>query len=109
MTYEPLKLEEKFSEENERFLKLILGLIKEKKIDLYKPGTLINESVYKNLTDEEKAKADFEAVNMIGSIREIYNLVEAGYERTYQTENLVERLRNQKERLEEVSGDIFII
>lgn len=95
--------------EDEAFLDLVLGLIGTKKIDLYKPSSLLNEAVYGAASDEARRKADFEAVQMIATVREIKDLCDHGFRESFQVENLVYRLRVTKERLEEAGGDLFII
>lgn len=94
---------------DKEFLDLIMRLIEEKKIDLYKPSSLLSLSLYDSLDDEAKAKADLESMNMLTTIREIHGLIKAGFEGSFQVNNLVSRLRVAKERSEEVGGDIFII
>lgn len=91
------------------FLSMLVGMIKDGKIDLYKPESLINHDVYGKLDEARQGKADFEAVNLLTVIREINGLYNAGFEDTYQIENLVERLKATKERLETQGGDLFII
>ena len=94
---------------DQEFLNLIISLIDDKKIDLYQPSTLINNAVYDKLDEQEQGKVDLEAMNMLTAIREIKGLYDNGYKETFQMENIVHRLRITKERLEEVSGDVFII
>jgi len=106
---QPLKDPKKMDKVDSDFLELIIKLIQDGKIDLYKPSTLINDIVYDNLTSELKGKADFAAMNLISSIRELKGLYDNGYKDTFQTKNLVHRLRLHKERLEEAGGDLFII
>jgi predicted HTH domain antitoxin len=96
-------------ENNEQFLNLIISLINEGKIDLYKPATLINQNLYDQLTEDKKGKVDLEAMNLLSAIREIKGLFDTGNKDTYQMKNLVERVKNTKERLEEEGGDLFII
>lgn len=109
MLNEPLANSEGNSAENEKFLSLLLSLIEEGKIELYRPSSLINTPVYEGLDDENKSKADLESVNMLAKIRDIKGLCDAGYRETFQVENLVHTLRESKERLEEAGGDLFII
>ncbi|MBD3360976.1 hypothetical protein GF366_04210 [Candidatus Peregrinibacteria bacterium] len=97
------------SRENHDFLEKIVDLIEKEKIDLYKPETLINREYYDKLTEREQGKADFEAVNLLSALREIKDLYDLGKIDTYQMQNLLERIRNTKERLEEEGGDLFII
>ncbi|MBI2634212.1 hypothetical protein HYW82_00900 [Candidatus Peregrinibacteria bacterium] len=104
----PLKDDSARSEEDKGFLELLMKLIRDGKIDLYKASTLINPAVYQNLTEEKKGKADFEAMNLLSTIREIKGLFEAGFQDTYQLWYMVEKLRLTKERLE-ADQDLFII
>ncbi|MFH1283999.1 MAG: hypothetical protein ABIH78_00190 [Candidatus Peregrinibacteria bacterium] len=105
----PLPNPEGVSDKNREFLKMVMNLINEGKIDLLKPDTLINHAVYDNLPEPERGKADLEAVNLLFAIKEIKYLFESGFSETYQMQNLLERVRNTKERLEDSTGDLFII
>ena len=80
-----------------------------KKINLYLPSTLLNQSVYEKLTDEAQGNADLDAINLTNAMREIKGLCDAGFKDTYQVQNLVHQLRATKERLEEAGGDLFVI
>lgn len=97
------------TDENDKFMHSVVQLINDGKIELHTPSTLINDSVYGDLSEEEKGKADLEAMNLLGTIREMKDLFDAGYKDSYQMENLVERIINTKERIETEKGDIFII
>jgi len=105
----PLDYPGELSRKDQDFLNLILDLIEKKKIDLYRPTSLLNHAVYDNLNESSKAKAELDAFNFLATIREIKKLHEANLGKTYQMENLVHRMRVTKERLEKISGDIFII
>lgn len=105
----PLAAPEGVSEKNREFLHMVVQLIEDGKIELFTPSTLINESVYEKLSEEEKGKADLEAMNLLATVREMKDLFDAGFKDSYQMENLVERVRNSKERIESEKGDIFII
>lgn len=95
--------------EGEKFLKMLINLIDEGKIDLYKPETLLNKKNYSKLSEEEQGKVDIEALNLLSAIREIKGLYDSENKETYQMKNLVERIKNTKERLEVKRGDVFII
>ncbi len=97
------------SDENDKFLHLVISLINDEKIKLHTPSTLINKAVYDDLSEEKQGLADMEAVNLLSAIREIKDLFDAGHKDTYQMQNLVERVRNTKERIEEKGGDLFVI
>lgn len=105
----PLEVSEKFDAEDEKFLEMLLQKIKSGEIELYTPDTLVNHEVYDKLDEKARGKADFDAVNLLGSIREINNLCNSGYKDTFQTQNMVHRIRITKERLEKIAGDIYII
>ncbi|MBI5754369.1 hypothetical protein HZA40_04470 [Candidatus Peregrinibacteria bacterium] len=104
---EPLKYSG--SSQNKDFLEMLIKLINEGKIQIYKADSLINHAVYDKLEQKAQGQADYEAMNLLHVIREIKGLYEAGYKDTYQIDNLVEKLRVTKERLEAQGGDIFII
>ena len=88
---------------------MLMEFIASEKINLYRPESLLNSQVYDKLGREAQGKVDIEAVNMLAAIREIKDLHDAGFGNTYQTQNLVYRLRVSKERLEEIGGNLFII
>ena len=94
---------------DQEFLNLILSLIEEGKIDLYKPSSLLNNDVYNTLNDKQKGEVDISAMNMLNAIREIKGLNDNGFRDTFQMNNLVSKLRYNKEELESADGDVFII
>ena len=95
--------------EDNGFLQKVISLIEDGKIDLHKPSTLLNQEVYDGLRDEAKGHADMEAVNLLNSLRDIKGLHDSGNEKSFQMQNLVEQVRQTKERIEKEAGDIFII
>ena len=97
------------SGKDKEFLNLLVEKIEKKEINLYQPNTLMNHAVYDKLSEQDRTKAEFDAFNMLGAIRDIYRLWQADHRATYQLENLVHRIRETKERLEEAGGDIYII
>ncbi|MBD3330861.1 hypothetical protein GF354_05025 [Candidatus Peregrinibacteria bacterium] len=105
----PLRLDGNLSEDDEKFLKTLVSLVDDGKIDLYKAQTLMNREVYDDLNPELQGRYDLEAQNMLNAIREIKNLYDNNLRETVQMENLVSRLRLSKERLESKGGDVFII
>ncbi|MFT7184138.1 MAG: hypothetical protein ACI9QC_000469 [Oceanicoccus sp.] len=100
---------EDYTVDEQTFVDLILKLVGEETINPYQPGTLINHSVYDGLSDEAKGLADQNAMNMLGKIRQVISLSKLYEHPTYQMKNLVAALKQNKEQLEEHSGDIFII
>ncbi|MFH1218695.1 MAG: hypothetical protein V1679_02540 [Candidatus Peregrinibacteria bacterium] len=97
------------SGENKAFLSLVVKLIDKGKIDLYAPSSIINDGVYGKLNEQMQGKTDLEATNLLSALRDIKDLYDAGMKDTFQMNNLLERVRETKERLEEIKGDVFII
>lgn len=94
---------------NQEFLDLILAKLESGDLNLYAPGSLMNIEVYETLNEELQGKVDLEAVNLLSAIRDIKGLYDSGNKTSYQMENMVERIRNTKERIESESGDVFVI
>lgn len=105
----PLKDESGVDPADAEFMNMVVDKIEKGEINLYRPSTLINESVYDALDEVARGKADVDAFNLLSSIREIHNLWKSGDRESFQIQNAVHRIRVTKERLEEVGGDIFII
>lgn len=97
------------SSEDQVFLKLILKLISEGKIEVHTPSSLINDAVYEKLSAEHKSKVEVEALNLLTKVRNIKDLHDAGFGESYQMKNLVNSVRLLKERIEQIQGDVFII
>lgn len=97
------------SKEDKAFLEMVIKLINEGKINLYNPETLVNKRIYTTLKPEIQAKVDLEAFNLLTALRDIKGLYDTGNSETYQMQNLVQRVRLSKERLENEGGDFFII
>ncbi|MEK7528211.1 MAG: hypothetical protein AAB592_00390, partial [Patescibacteria group bacterium] len=95
--------------EEEEFLNLIVKLVEAQKINLYTPSSLINLPVYNNLSMEQKGKVDFDAVNLLTTVRNIYNLWSVDHRPTFQIQNMVQQVRLLKERLEQISGDVYVL
>lgn len=98
-----------YDEADQALLNLIIKLVNEKKINLYSPSSLLNNDIYEALPHEGKAKADQNSVIMLTKVREIYNLAQSTSEPTHQLKNLVDSFRLNKESVEKMCGDIFII
>lgn len=109
MLNKPVEHPEDLDPQDKEFLEMLMAKIDKAEIDLYRPSTLLNAPVYEKLSEEAKGKADFDALNLLGTIREIRKLWIAGERNTYQIEYLTHRIRLTKERLEQVGGDIYII
>lgn len=109
MLNKPTEHPEQLDAKDLEFLTMLMGKVDKGEIDLYRPATLLNYPVYEKLSEEGKGKADFDAMNLLGTIREIRKLWNLGERNTYQIENLTHRIRVTKERLEALGGDIYII
>lgn len=105
----PLKKDDGIAPEDKAFLEMLIAKIDDGTIRIHFPSTLINLPVYDKLTEEDQGKADYQAFLMIAKIREIYNLYKLGHHDSYQILNLVHSLRQNKEYLEKINGDIYII
>ncbi len=97
------------SAEDEAFLNMVVAKIDTKEIDLLRPSSLLNQPVYNALTQLQQGKADYDSVNLLSTLRTIYGLWKTNPTATYQIENMVHSVRLTKERLEEISGDVYII
>lgn len=97
------------SAEDQAFLNQVVALADSGKINLMQPSSLIKHAVYDQLPSDKQGKVDFDAVNLATTLRNIYGLWKAYQQPTYQIENLVHQVRLTKERLEEISGDVYVI
>lgn len=96
-------------EDDQLLLNLIEAQLEEKKIDLYKPSSFINQDVYDKLDPEVQGKIDLMSFNMLTSIREIHNFHQSDFsDSSYQFINMLHKFRLQKEETEKIHGDIFI-
>lgn len=109
MLNSPLVHENGLDPKDGEFLAMVMAKVDSGEIDLYRPSTLLNNAVYDKLSPENQGKADYEAMNLLGTIREIRKLWNLNQRNTYQIENLAHRIRVTKERLEAAGGDIYII
>jgi len=104
-----------FTKEEEDFLRTVMLMIQDNRIDPFKPSSLINQLIYEKASDEAQGKADLTAINFCARIRDIQNLFafsggEALYvQPTYQIKNLVMDLKYRKEQFENKYGDMFLI
>ena len=109
MVNKPADHAEALDPKDVEFLKMLMAKIDAGEINLYRPSTLLNFPIYEKLSELAQGKADVEAFNLLGTIREIRTLWNLGHHNTYQIENLTHRIRVTKERLEDAGGDIYII
>lgn len=106
---QPLVKSNGLSPEDQTFLNTVTSKVEKGEINLMQPETLINHSVYDNLPQEKQGQVDFDAVNLASTLRNIYDLWKANPNPTFQIENMVNQVRLTKERLEEISGDVYVI
>ncbi|MBI5413782.1 hypothetical protein HZA42_05545 [Candidatus Peregrinibacteria bacterium] len=106
---EPLVKPTGISPENQAFLNMVLDKVDRGQINLLMPSTLINHAIYDQLPPEKQGKVDFDAVNLLTTLRNIYDLWKIDKQPTFQIENMVHQVRVTKERLEEISGDVYVI
>lgn len=106
---EPLVNPSGLSREDETFLNLVVEKVENKEINLMQPSSLINHAVYDQLSPEKQGKIDFDAVNLAATLRNIYELWKFYQKPTYQIQNLVHKVRLTKERLEQISGDVYVL
>lgn len=106
---EPLIKNTGLSLEDQTFLNLVLKKLEKGEINLMQPSSLINHGVYDKLSPEKQGKVDFDAVNLAITLRNIVDLWKYYQKPTYQIENLVHQVRIMKERLEDISGDVYVI
>lgn len=100
---------EQYSPEDQAFVDHILKLVNNGQIKLHEPSSLINAAVYAQLPPEAQGKADLNAMNMLAKVRQIVTLSKTYEFPTYQMISLVAGLRQNKENLEQVSGDIYVL
>ena len=109
MLNSPLAKPDGLSADDQAFLNLILDRVEKNEINLLVPRSLINHAVYDSLSEEVQGKVDFDAVNLVSTLRNIYDLWTYYKKPTFQIENLVHQVRVTKERLEAISGDVYVI
>jgi len=105
----PLVSPEEISKEDEKFLEMVIKMIGDGRIDLYKTSSLMNLPIYNKLTPKAKAQAELDALNLLNTLRQIYKLYQSKLTDTYQFKNMLNQFRLTKERIEEEAGDIYII
>ncbi|MBI2638184.1 hypothetical protein HYW83_01200 [Candidatus Peregrinibacteria bacterium] len=106
---DPLAKPAGISQEDQSFLDLVVAKVEKGEINLMQPSSLINKKVYDELGPDKQGKVDFDAVNLLTTLRNIYDLWKIYHQPTFQIENLVRQVRLTKERLEEISGDVYVI
>jgi hypothetical protein len=103
------KTEFKIEEQDKLFLQELISKVESGKIKLFTPSSLLNQLAYDQLSQQLKAKVDYDILIIIHKIRQIKKLWDSGEKNSYQIYNLVHSLRLAKESLETQQGDVFII
>lgn len=106
---DPLVNPKGLSAEDQNFLNLVVSKVEKGEINLMQPSSLINHAIYDQLPEDKQGKVDFDAMNLLTTLRNIYDLWKMYQQPTFQIENLVHQVRLTKERLEEISGDVYVI
>jgi U3 small nucleolar RNA-associated protein 14 len=99
----------KVDPKDQAFLADLIDKVDKGKVKLFTPSSLLNQKVYESLSKEVKAKADYDILVLLHKIRQVKKLWDSGSKDSYQIMNLVHSLRLNKEALEEMEGDVFII
>ncbi len=95
-------------DDDQQLVDMIVSLVDEKKINLYQPSSLLNQDVYEALDDEKKGAVDQKSFNMLTTVRDVYNFNKSEFtNNSYQFQNMVHKLRLQKEETEKSCGDVF--
>ncbi|MFC1810444.1 hypothetical protein ACFLZH_02995 [Patescibacteria group bacterium] len=91
------------------FMKKVIALVENKTIDVHTPETLLNKKVYDGLEESAQGKADLNGVNLLNEIRQIKILWDKGDRDSFQIQNLIQRMRHTKQRVEKEIGNCYII
>lgn len=96
-------------EKHESFVKEVIALIQEGKIDPMKPDSFLKKDVYDGLDLEWKAKTDLAIVNISTQLQRIKAFYESDKtpNASPQLEQMIEELWQMKQRIEE-HADVFV-
>ncbi len=92
-----------------QYLEAVIGMINEGKLDLHNPDTLMKKEIYDSLDDKSKGLADMSGVTLLNDLRQMKKLYDLGDKESFQIQNLIQRIRVAKERIEAQCGDVYII
>lgn len=89
-------------DEHKRFAVTISALLENGEIDVTKPETFLNTSVYENLGDEWKAKTDLSLMNIATLLTHIYTFYKSKQtpDACPQLATMIEQLWQMKQRIE---------
>ncbi|MBM3230736.1 hypothetical protein FJZ28_00230 [Candidatus Peregrinibacteria bacterium] len=98
----------KLSEAHLNFLKSIKAMVESGEIDVYKPRSFLNESVYNAMSEEEQERADMGLMNVSRLLKDLYELYISKQtpDESPQYTTMIEQLFAMKERLEQ-DHDVF--
>jgi hypothetical protein len=96
-------------QEHKNFCTTISALLEKGEINVTKPETFLNQSVYDALPDEWKAKTDLIIVNMATLLDHIYGFYKSKQtpDACPQLETMIEQLWEMKQRIEVHGHDVF--
>lgn len=100
----------KMTAKHEDFIKLILKLIDDKKIDPLQPESFLNKKVYDSLSDGPRAKTDLALLNMANQLQHIveFRLSKHTPDESPQLESMIEHLWEMKDRVEQEAPHVFV-
>jgi len=97
------------SDEDQTFMDNVNAKIESGEIDLYVTNSLVNDDVYFALSEEDQGKVDMNAIVILRALREIKGLMDTGNGQTFMIQNLIQEVREKKERVEAEEGNVYII
>ena len=99
----------KMNPEHYEFLKLVTGLLKSEKLNVYKTQTFFQEA-YTKLDEQKKAQVDLATVNIADLLRHIadFYLSTQTPDESPQLMTMIDQLLQMKKRVESKYGDVYI-
>ncbi len=96
-------------DEHKRFAVTIATMLENGSIDVTKPETFLNASVYESLDEQLKGKVDIALVNIASLLGHIYNFYRSKQtpDACPQLATMIEQLWEMKQRIED-HADVFI-
>ena len=92
------------------FVQLIAKMIKDKTIDVQKPETFLNRSVFDALDELSRSKVEGSMVNIADMLRHVaeFYISKETPDAAPQLQTMIEQLWQMKDRVEKEFGDVFI-
>ena len=99
----------KMNPEHYEFLKLVTGLLKSEKLNVYKTQTFFQEA-YTKLDESKKAQVDLATLNIADLLRHIadFYLSKKTPDESPQLMTMIDQLLQMKKRVESKYGDVYI-